>query len=273
MQEAIPTSDPAEGSANTRPVSPAVRLVGVNKAFGSQTVLDDLDLDLERGRTTVVLGPSGCGKSVMLKHIVGLLRPDAGEVWLEGRRIDQLSERELVDARLAVGLLFQMGALFDSMTVQQNLDFPLREHARLSRAERLERINAALETVDMGKSNGKLPAQLSGGQRKRVALARALVMRPRVLLYDEPTTGLDPIRAAGIDELVNKLTRDHGMTSLVVTHDLVSARRVADRMVMLSGGRVVADGSYADLEGSSEPFVRAFLAANNPGEAGAEVIT
>lgn len=245
--------------------TPAVRLAGVTKSFGSQTVLDRLDLNLERARTTVVLGPSGCGKSVMLKHIVGLLRPDAGEVWVEGRRIDTLSEREMVEARLAVGLLFQMGALFDSMTVQQNLEFPLREHLRLDRGEMTRRVDDALATVDMGGSNNKLPAQLSGGQRKRVALARAVVMRPRILLYDEPTTGLDPIRAKGIDDLINKLTREHGMTSLVVTHDLTSARHVADRMVMLSGGRIVADGSYEDLATSDEPFVRSFLAANEAG--------
>lgn len=244
--------------------TPAVRLVGVSKAFGTQTVLNDLHMELERGKTTVVLGPSGCGKSVMLKHIVGLIRPDRGEVWVEGTRIDTLSERELVEARLVVGLLFQMGALFDSMTVQDNLDFPLREHLKLDMTERVRRIDEALETVDMGGSNKKLPAQLSGGQRKRVALARAVVMRPKILLYDEPTTGLDPIRAKGIDDLVTKLARDFGMTSLVVTHDLISARRIADRMVMLAGGNVVADGSYEELAACQEPFVRTFLAANDP---------
>lgn len=254
------TASPEQTAGSTA----AVRLVGVTKSFGTQRVLDGLDLELERGKTTVVLGPSGCGKSVMLKHIVGLIRPDAGEVWVDERRVDRLSERELVQARLVVGLLFQMGALFDSMTVEQNLEFPLREHFQLSPAERLDRINEALETVDMGGSNRKLPAQLSGGQRKRVALARAVVMRPKILLYDEPTTGLDPIRAKGIDDLVIKLTSEMGMTSLVVTHDLTSGRRIADRMIMLSGGSIVADGTYEQLAACEEPFVRRFLAANDP---------
>jgi len=241
-----------------------VTLKDVHKSFGSQRVLGGIDLELESGKTTVVLGPSGCGKSVMLKHIVGLLRPDAGEVWFDGTRVDTLSERRLVDIRLQIGFLFQMGALFDSMTVEENLAFPLQAHLRLAKSEESDRIAEALEMVDMGGSQPKLPAQLSGGQRKRVALARAIVLQPKMILYDEPTTGLDPVRSKGIDQLVMRLTDTLGVTSLVVTHDLNSARRIADRVVMLGHGDIVADGSYEDLASSEDPFVTSFLKASDP---------
>lgn len=236
-----------------------VRLVGVHKRFGTQRVLRGVDLELPRGKTTVILGPSGCGKSVTLKLIVGLLRPDAGEVWVDGERVDQLPEREFARVRLKVGLLFQMGALFDSLSVAENIEFPLIEHTTLTRAERVARIARALATVDLAGIQGKLPAQLSGGQRKRVALARAIVLEPRVILFDEPTTGLDPIRSDGIDQLVRKLQGSMGVTNLVVTHDLTSARKVADHAIMLIGGRVAARGSFADLQASPDHAVRQFL--------------
>lgn len=236
-----------------------LRLVGLHKKFGEQVVLDDLSLDIPRAKTTVVLGPSGCGKSVMLKHIVGLLRPDAGEIYYEGKRLDDLEEEMLKAARLEIGLLFQMSALFDSMTVEENLAFPLIEHSRMLRAERRERIAAALRMVDLENVEQKLPAQLSGGQRKRVALARVIITRPKVILYDEPTTGLDPIRSAGIDELVLRMKDRLAVTNLVVTHDLTSARKVADRVVMLLDGKIAAQGTFADLEASRNPRVQHFL--------------
>jgi len=239
--------------------TPIIRLVGVHKSFGPQRVLDGVDLDIHPGETTVIMGPSGCGKSVMLKHIVGLLRPDAGEVHFDGRRIDQLKERDLIPIRLQIGLLFQMSALFDSMTVADNIAFPLVEHTTLSATERRDRVARALETVDLAGAEEKLPSQLSGGQRKRVGLARAIVLSPRVVLYDEPTTGLDPIRSDGINNLVIKLRESMGVTSLVVTHDLVSARKVADRVVMLLGGRIAADGVYDDLEHHPDERVRHFV--------------
>lgn len=244
------------GSAGDGPV---VRLVDVHKAFGTQVVLNGVSLDIERAKTTVVMGPSGCGKSVMLKHIVGLLRPDRGEVWYAGQRVDNASEEALSRLRLEVGLLFQMGALFDSFTVEENIAFPLVEHTRMKRAERRERVAEALETVDLVGVQEKLPSQLSGGQRKRVALARAIVLRPRVMLYDEPTTGLDPIRSAGIDELITRLKEKMGVTNIVVTHDLSSARHVADRVVMLLGGKIAADGTFEELTRSSDARVQHFL--------------
>jgi len=245
-------------SAESRP-EPAVRLVGVCKSFDRTPVLDGFDLDVELGKTTVLLGPSGCGKSVTLKLIAGLLRPDAGEVHLFGRRIDRLPERELLKERLKIGFLFQMGALFDSMNVEENIAFPLREHTRMSPEERHARVHECLEVVDLVGFESRLPGQLSGGQRKRVALARAFVLRPQLMLYDEPTTGLDPVRSDGINQLINKLQRTLGVTGLVVTHDLAAARKVADRVAMLYGGRLIASGTYSDLEHSTHPYVRHFV--------------
>lgn len=236
-----------------------VSLHDVYKSFGAQKVLDGVSLDFEQAKTTVVMGPSGCGKSVMLKHIVGLLQPDSGEVFYDGKRIDTLSETELNKVRLEVGLVFQMGALFDSMTVAENIAFPLIEHTSLSREKRDARVAEVLETVDLAGVQPKLPSQLSGGQKKRVAIARAMALRPKVILFDEPTTGLDPIRSDGINELIIKLKRDFGVTNIVVTHDLVSAKKVADRVVMLLGGKVAADGTYAQLAASSDPRVQHFL--------------
>lgn len=257
------TPRPAEAISPQHAVpiaNPILRLVDIRKSFGSQRVLDGITLDVPQSQTTVILGPSGCGKSVMLKHIVGLLRPDSGEVYFDGQRVDNLRERDLRAVRLQVGLLFQMGALFDSMTVAENLAFPLIEHTRLSRAQRADKIAQALATVDLEGIQEKLPAQLSGGQRKRVALARAIVLEPRVVLYDEPTTGLDPIRSDGINDLIIKLKKTMGVTSLVVTHDLVSAKKVADRVVMLLNGKVAADGTYAQLERCPDPRIQHFVA-------------
>lgn len=259
----MPTAAPSPSTQAPKPAPPAppiIRLVGVHKSFGPQTVLDGLSLDITPAQTTVILGPSGFGTSVMLKHIVGLLKPDVGEIYFDGRRTDTLRESELRPVRLQIGLLFQMSALFDSMSVAENIAFPLIEHTALTPAERRQKIARALETVDLAGVEEKLPSQLSGGQRKRVALARAVVLEPRVVLYDEPTTGLDPIRSDGINELIIKLKREMGVTSLVVTHDLVSAKKVADRVVMLLGGKVAADGTYADLERSPDPRVQHFVA-------------
>ncbi|MBS0196014.1 MAG: ABC transporter ATP-binding protein [Planctomycetes bacterium] len=236
-----------------------IRLVGVYKSFGSQTVLDNFNLEIPPAQTTVIMGPSGCGKSVTLKHIIGLLKPDRGEIYFDGERIDQLSETEMVRVRLQIGLLFQMSALFDSMTVAENIEFPLLEHTRLTRRERAAKVAEALETVDLAGAEPKLPAELSGGQRKRVALARAIVLRPRVVLYDEPTTGLDPIRADGINNLIIKLNRTLGVTNVIVTHDLISAKKIADRVVMMLGGRIAAEGTYDQVAHSNDRRVQDFI--------------
>lgn len=259
MQTPKPSPDRNGTSADIAAAPAIIRFVNVHKRFGQQHVLDGLTVDIPTGLTTVVMGPSGCGKSVMLKHIVGLLRPDAGEVYFDGERIDRLKEREFRRVRLQIGLLFQMAALFDSMNVLQNIEFPLVEHTGLTAPERRERVREALEMVDLAGVEHKLPGQLSGGQRKRVGLARAIVLRPRVVLYDEPTTGLDPIRSDGINELIIKLRRTMNVTSIVVTHDLVSARKVADHVLMLLGGKIAARGTYDQIENHPDPHVQHFV--------------
>ena len=240
-------------------VEPIVRLVNLRRVFGRSRVLKGVNIDFPRGRTTVVLGPSGCGKSVMLKHLIGLLRPTSGQVWFNQTRVDSLSEMKLGPIRRQFGFLFQNSALFDSLPVGDNVAFPLTEHTSLSREERRERVNTVLSMVGLADTVAKMPGDLSGGQRKRVALARAIVLKPKVILYDEPTTGLDPIRADVINELVLKLKRELNATSIVVTHDLTSAFKIADEMVMLHDGRVILRGLPEEFRSSDVPLVRRFL--------------
>lgn len=235
------------------------RLRGVHKSFAALRVLAGVDIAFERGKTTVVLGPSGTGKSVMLKHLVGLLRPDKGEVYFQDQRVDQLGEHALVEIRRQIGFLFQMGALFDSRTVEENICFPLKEHTKLTPAEQRERCAAVLRMVGLDGVQRKMPADLSGGQRKRVALARAVVMQPQLILYDEPTTGLDPVTSDVINELIISLAKNLGISSVVVTHDMVSARKIADRMVLLHDGGVVADGAPAEFLKLPDPIVQRFV--------------
>ncbi len=238
---------------------PIIRLRGVHKRFGPMTVLNGLDLDFRPHETTVLLGPSGTGKSVTLKHIVGLLQPDAGEVWFHDHRVDQLAERDMVPLRKRIGFLFQMGAMFDSMTVGQNVEFPLVEHTNLNRKERADKVDRLLKMVGLGKTQNKMPADMSGGQRKRAALARAIALEPEVMLYDEPTTGLDPIRSDVINELILALTKQLGMTSIVVTHDMNSANKIADRMVLLYDGQVAADSDPCTFRNSKSELVQRFI--------------
>jgi len=238
---------------------PIIRLVDVCKAFGKLTVLDKVSLDIEPGKTTVILGPSGTGKSVLLKHIVGLLKPDSGEVWFEHQRIDQMNAMQLVKPRQQFGFLFQMGALFDSMNVQDNVCFPLVEHTKMPKSEQYERCSQVLKAVGLEGVENKMPVDLSGGQKKRVALARAIVLRPKVVLYDEPTTGLDPIRSDLINELILNLSQRLGITSIVVTHDMTSARKIADRMIMLYDGRVIADDDPEHFLNTPDKLVQRFI--------------
>src|SRR3954469_14922777 len=236
-----------------------IELRHVSKRFGRLVVLHNLDLSIEAGQCLVVIGASGTGKSVMLKHIVGLLRPDHGEVWFDGKRIDSLPERDLVPIRTRFGFLFQMGALFDSLTVAENIAFPIVEHTHKPKDE-IERIVATkLRLVGLPEAGAKMPGELSGGQRKRVALARAIALDPEVILYDEPTTGLDPIRSDVINELIIKLQQELKVTSIVVTHDMNSAFKVADRIVMLHEGKIVFDGTPDEIKASEKDVVKRFV--------------
>jgi len=238
---------------------PVVELKDVHKRFGRQVVLDGIDLALKPQQTTVILGESGSGKSVILKHIVRLLRPDKGEVRFRGTRIDDLPERQLAPFRPEFGFLFQLGALFDSMTVIENIAFPIREHRRLSRVEIQTIVRQKLAMVGLRGIEDKFPAQLSGGQKKRVALARAIAIDPNVILYDEPTTGLDPPRSDVINELIIKLERELGVTSVVVTHDMASAMKVADRIIMLYQGKFIFDGTPEAIMRTTDPRVKHFV--------------
>ena len=242
--------------ASTEPI---IRLRNVCKTFNSTPVLRGVSLDIAPHETTVIIGPSGCGKSVLLRHIVGLLKPDEGQVFFGAREISAMSERELAKVRSHIGLLFQGGALFDSMTVEQNICFPLEEHAVGTRAERKHTCGSVLSLVGLGGLQDQYPEELSGGQKKRVALARAIAMGPELILYDEPTTGLDPIRADLINELIIKLQHALGVTSLVVTHDMASARKVGDRIVMLSEGRFIADTTPEGLDDIDNETVMRFI--------------
>ncbi|MEM8737412.1 MAG: ATP-binding cassette domain-containing protein, partial [Planctomycetota bacterium] len=236
-----------------------IRLRGLHKNFGALTVLSGLNLDFRPGETTVILGPSGTGKSVMLKHIVGLLQPDRGEVWFHDQRVDQTPERDMVELRRRIGFLFQMGAMFDSMTVGQNIEFPLVEHTQFKKDERAERVDRLLKMVGLAGTQTKMPGEMSGGQRKRAALARAIALEPEIMLYDEPTTGLDPIRSDVINELILALTQELGMTSIVVTHDMNSANKIADRMVLLYDGQVAADSDPCTFRESRNELVQRFI--------------
>lgn len=257
----------SNGPAQTRdstddgppPPDVCVRLRNVHKRFKSLVVLDGLDLDIQRGKTTVIIGASGTGKSVLLKHIVGLLKPDQGAIWFDGKRIDQLEENQMVESRKKVGFLFQLSALFDSMNVRDNICFPLAQHTRMTPAQQDARCAEVLRMVGLAGIESKMPGELSGGQKKRIALARAVVLAPELILYDEPTTGLDPVRSDVINELILALSRNLGVTSIVVTHDMHSANKIADRMVMLGKGKIIADGKLSDFEASTNPMVRGFV--------------
>lgn len=232
----------------------------ITKKFGSNVVLDDVSLTIEEGKTTVVIGPSGCGKTVLIKHLIVLLRPSSGEVYFRKQRIDNLNENELNGVRTHFGFLFQGGALFDSLNVFENIIFPIRQHHKITDWREIEEfVKAKLAVVGLDGFQNYYPASLSGGQRKRVALARAIALNPEVILYDEPTTGLDPIRSDVINELILKLKRELGITSVVVTHDMTSAYKIADRIVMMHNGKIVADGSADCIRNHPHPVVQQFI--------------
>lgn len=240
-----------------------MELRGVTKSFGAQHVLRGIDVAFERGSTTVIIGPSGSGKSVLLKHIVGLLRPDAGEVWFEGQRIDQLSERALTPIRRQISFVFQLNALFDSMTVGENVAFPMAElsGAKVDRKKVDELVEKALATVGLAGAGPKMPADLSGGEKKRAAIARAIAIEPppEVILYDEPTAGLDPQRSDVISQLIRRLQREVHVTGIVVTHDMKLMAEVADRVLLLLDGRFAFDGTPEELQKATDARVRRFV--------------
>lgn len=239
---------------------PIITAKNLTKKFGNKLVLDNISLTVEKGKTTVVIGPSGCGKTVLIKHLIVLLRPSSGEVYFKDRRIDNLDENQLSRIRTHYGFLFQAGALFDSLSVAENIMFPVLQHCRITDWGQVdELVKAKLAMVGLDGYQRFYPGKLSGGQRKRVALARAIAMNPEIILYDEPTTGLDPIRADTINELILKLQRELGITSIVVTHDMTSAYKIADRIVMLHNGRIIADGDTEHIRNHPHPVVQQFI--------------
>lgn len=237
----------------------AVDIRHLAKSFGAKTVLSDVSLQVPQGKSIVVMGGSGSGKSVLIKHIVGLLTPDAGEVWVQGRRLDLLKEDELNQTRLHIGYLFQSGALFDSMTVFENLGFILDRHTRLSTGERTDRIMETLSWVNLPDKAMQYPAELSGGQKKRIGLARAIILKPAIMLYDEPTTGLDPVSVRAVSDLIVRLRDEQGIASVAITHDLLCAEIITDSASFLYEGRMIASGTLRALQENPHPVLRNFF--------------
>jgi phospholipid/cholesterol/gamma-HCH transport system ATP-binding protein len=250
----------AEPAAAKEDGGPAIAVVDLHKSFGSQKVLNGISLAVGRGETLAVLGRSGTGKSVLLRLIIGLEKPDSGSIRIHGQDIAGLILDRMGEIRKKMGFLFQHAALYDSLTVEQNVAFPLEHHKKeMSKSERHDRVKDLLAEVGMEGHLEKMPSDISGGMQKRVGLARALVLEPDILLLDEPTAGLDPISSAEIDDLVLKLQEEHHVASVVVTHDLHSAKTIADRLALLNEGNVVIEGSFEQLQGSDDEFVREFL--------------
>ncbi len=241
------------------PVSEGIAIRGLVKSFQGRRVLDGLDFDIRRGETVVVIGRSGEGKSVLLKHITRLLEPESGEIWVDGAAILKLRRRQLFALRQRFGMLFQGAALFDSMTICDNVGLGLKEHSPLSADEIRSRACLCLRLVGLADAEDKYPAELSGGMKKRAGLARAIAMQPDYILYDEPTTGLDPITADAINDLILKLQAELKVTSIVVTHDMASAFKVGDRIAMLSGGRIIHEDTVANIRATDHPAVRQFI--------------
>jgi phospholipid/cholesterol/gamma-HCH transport system ATP-binding protein len=242
-----------------------IKMVDVHKSFGRQKVLDGLDIEIEEGKTTVIIGRSGGGKSVLLKHIIGLLRPDSGQVLIDGVDITKLNDRELNEIRKKFGMLFQEAALFDSMTVGENVAFPLREHTLMKEKEIRETVAERLRSVGLTGVEAKIPAELSGGMRKRVGLARAIAMRPQIVLFDEPTTGLDPVMTEAINRLILDTQKSFNLTCVVISHDIRSIFEIGHRIAMLYEGRIIEYGTPEELRASRNPVIVQFLAGSIEG--------
>ena len=252
------------------PGEPIISLQGVTKSFGSHTVLEDITFDVPKGRITAILGPSGTGKSVLLKNILGLLVPDKGQIWVDGDQIVGLREKRLYEVRKKFGVLFQDGALFGSLNLYDNVAFPLRQHTEKGEDEIARIVNGRLREVGLGNANEKMPNELSGGMRKRAGCARALVLEPDIVLFDEPDSGLDPVRTALLCELIKEIHAENGGCYVVITHDIMSARRVAEHISVLWKGRIVESGPAQELFASENPFVRQFLSGESAGPLGME---
>ena len=242
-----------------------VQLANIYKRFGDEQVLAGLNLSVPRGETLVIMGRSGAGKSVILKHMIGLMAPDRGEVYFDGRQLDTLKHAELQQVRRRIGMLFQGAALFDSMTVAENVSLGLRKHTRMSEGEIREVVRAKLAAVGLSGVEEKIPAELSGGMRKRVGLARAIAMDPELVLYDEPTTGIDPITADAIKNLILDTRRQFGVTSVVVTHDVSNALKLGTLISLLVDGRIIFSGTSGEVKSTDNPYVRQFLEGSAEG--------
>jgi phospholipid/cholesterol/gamma-HCH transport system ATP-binding protein len=239
-----------------------IRVRNLHKTFGPQHVLRGLNLDIERGRTNIIIGGSGQGKSVLMKHLMGLLKPDEGQIWVDGEDVVPFDTRQMAVLRRKFGMVFQYAALFDSMNVVENIAFPLIERYKLSRDEIMERVRDLLRRLDLENVGGieqKFPPELSGGQRKRVGLARALIDRPEILLYDEPTTGLDPVATKNVDDMIRRTADEFHVTSVVISHDMASTFRIGDRISMLAQGVIIVSGPPAEVLVSRRPELREFV--------------
>ncbi len=241
-----------------------IRLINLKKSFKNQPVLRDLTLTIPSGQTTVIIGRSGGGKSVLLKHIMGLIRPDSGEIWIDEEEINRLRERDLYRLRKRFGMLFQEGALFDSMTIGENVAFPLREHRKMAAREIDQVVAEKLALVGLSGVEEKMPSELSGGMRKRAALARAIALEPDILLFDEPTTGLDPIMTASIDQLVIETQKRFQLTCVVISHDIQSVFRIAHNIAMLYEGKIIEEGTPEVFRQSANKLVQDFLLGRIP---------
>lgn len=242
-----------------------IEIINLCKSFGDHKVLNNLNLSIKTGETTVIIGRSGCGKSVLLKHIIGLLKPDYGQVLVDGKDVARMDEKELSALRLNFGMLFQGAALFDSLNVFENVGFNLIEHTNASYKDIKKAVKESLALVGLKGIENKKPAELSGGMRKRVGLARAICMRPQIILYDEPTTGVDPIMGDAVNDLVLELHNKLKVTGIAVTHDMTSAYKIADRIAMLYNGKIIANGTPEEIKNTKDPIVRQFITGASKG--------
>jgi phospholipid/cholesterol/gamma-HCH transport system ATP-binding protein len=259
VETAVLTPDKRIPSSLSLATSPMIAVRDLAKKIGGQEILRGIDLTVAKGETLVIIGRSGGGKSVLLKHLIGLMQPDAGEIWVDGQNIIGLSERKLAAIRRKVGILFQGGALFDSMTVEENISFPLREAGERDPKVIREKVNEMLEVIELEGEQKKMPVNLSGGMKKRVGLARSIIRRPSCILYDEPTAGLDPVVSDSINKLIRRLQERFHVTSIVVTHDMKSAFHVADHIAYLHEGRIYFHGTAQELQIASDPLLQDFL--------------